>query len=316
VTPRWQVVLSTQAPLAAIGPLPATIALQPLAPGAEPGEEHLAADLLVLAPELFGLLDRLEEFRSLQTVQVLNAGVEWLVPHMPEGVSLCNASGVHDIPVAEWVVASVLSLLHGLPRYHDAQRRAVWDSTGNALTTPPEQIPGEDLHGKSVTIVGYGSIGRAVAARMAPFGVAVRGVTRHGRDATLTPDRLTGVLAGTDVLVLLCPLTDETRGLIDAEALAALPDGAIVVNAARGPVLDQDALEVELRQRRLRAALDVTDPEPLPDGHSLWTAPGLLLTPHAAGSSRLWFDRAYAFVGDQLRRLAGGEALHNVRGDY
>lgn len=299
-----------------MGPLPDRVRLVPLAPGAEPGPQHLGARVLVLAPELTDLVPRLGEFTTLEVVQTLNAGVEWLLPQMPEGVALHNASGAHDIPVAEWVLAATLGLYHQFPRYHDAQRRAVWDSSGNALTTPPDRIPADDLHGKMVTIVGHGSIGRAVAERMAPFGASVRGVTRHGGGETQPTEALGDLLPTTDVLVLLCPLSDATRGLIDGPALAALPDDAIVVNAARGAVLDHEALEAEVRSGRLRAALDVTEPEPLPDGHPLWSVPGMLITPHAAGSSRHWLERAYALVGDQLRRLAAGEPLLNLRTDY
>jgi phosphoglycerate dehydrogenase-like enzyme len=300
----------------ALGELPPEIDLRLLGPGAEPGPEHLECRVLVLAAELSHLVPRLGELPALEVVQTLNAGVDWLMPMVPDGLTVCNASGPHDIPVAEWVVAVVLAQLHDLPRFAAAQAEGRWDTTGNALTTPPDQIPGDDLDGKRVTVVGMGSIGRAVARRLEPFGVELRGVTKHPQEGTHPPAALPELVGDTDVLVLLCPLTPDTRGLVTAELLAALPDGALVVNASRGAVLDQGALERELRAGRLRAALDVTDPEPLPEGHSLWTAPNVIITPHTAGSSRHWLHRAYGFVGDQLRRLAAGEPLRNVRTEY
>ena len=315
MTRKVGVVVSSDALIDRMGPLPDEVTLLPLTPGDEPDTAQRSAPLLVLAPDLTYLLPRLADLEGLTTIQTLNAGVEWLLPHIPAGVAAHSASGAHDIPVAEWVLAAVLSLYHQFPRYHDAQRREAWDPTGNALTTPPKDIPGDDLHAKKVTIVGYGSIGRATERRMAAFGADVRGVSRRGGPGVATPDGLGALLADTDVLVLLCPLTEATRGMIDADVLAALPDAALVVNAARGPVLDQAALEAEVRAGRLRAALDVTDPEPLPDGHSLWSAPGLLITPHSAGSSRHWMDRAYAFAGDQVRRFAAGQPLLNLRTD-
>jgi phosphoglycerate dehydrogenase-like enzyme len=300
----------------AIGELPPEIDLRLLDAGAEPGPEHLESRVLVLGAELNHLLPRLGELSSLEVIQTLNAGVDWLLPMVPDGVTVCNASGPHDIPVAEWIVAVALSQLHDLPRFLAAQARGEWDSAGNALTTPPDEIPLDDLHGKRVTVVGMGSIGRALARRLEPFGVQLRGVTKHPQEGTHPPEALPELVPETDLLVLLCPLTPETRDLVSADILAALPDGALVINASRGAVVDQEALERELRAGRLRAALDVTDPEPLPSGHSLWSAPNLIITPHAAGSSRHWLRRAYSFAGDQLRRLAADEPLLNVRTEY
>lgn len=300
----------------ALGPLPPGLSPLLLEDGADPGPDARAADAMVFGYEMRHLVPRLAEFEHLRLLQTLNAGIEWLLPHVPPGVTVCNASGVHDIPVAEWVVASVLAFYKQLPRYLSAQAEGRWDADANALMADPADIPGDDLAGKRLVVVGHGSIGRAVEVRLAPFGAGVVGLTRSGRNGTLTPDRLTELAPTADVLVLLCPLTEETRGMVDARLLALLPDGAIVVNAARGPVVDQDALEVQLWAGRLRAALDVTDPEPLPPGHSLWSAPNLILTPHTAGSSRHWVDRAWRFAGDQLRRWAGGQPLLNVRSDY
>ncbi len=149
-----------------------------------------------------------------------------------------------------------------------------------------------------------------------PFGVEIARVAFNARAGVHTPDDLDDLLPDADVVILMAPLTDATRGLLDARRLALLPDRAIVINGARGAMLDQAALDAELRVGRFRAALDVTDPEPLPDGHPLWSAPGLVITPHTAGSSKKWMRRAYRFAGVQLRRYTAGDPLENIRTAY
>ncbi len=299
-----------------LGELPDDVALVLLDDGAEPEPQHLAADFLILAAELRHLVPRLGEFGGLTTIQTLNAGVEMMLPHVPPGVALHNASGVHDIPVAEWVVAVLLALRRGLPRFGDEQRARRWDASGNALTTPPDLIPFDDLEGARVLIVGYGSIGRRIERLLLPFGVIIDRIAFNARPGVHTPDKLDDLLPNTDVVILMAPLTEATSGLLDERRLALLPDGATVINGARGTMIDQLALEAELRSGRLTAALDVTDPEPLPEGASLWTTPGLIVTPHVAGSSRKWKRRAYRFAGIQLRRYVAGEPLENRRDAY
>jgi len=299
-----------------LGELPTGFELRLLDEGAEPTAHDLAAEFLVLGAEFRHLVPRLAEFDRLRTIQTLNAGVEMMLPHVPAGVTFCNASGVHDIPVAEWVVGMIIAMRRGFPRFFAASRAGHWDTAGNALTTAPDKIPFVDLEHARVLIVGHGSIGRRIEALMTPFGVTVTRVAFSARPGVHTPDELDNLLPEADVVVLMAPLTDATRNLLDARRLALLPDGALVVNGARGALLDQAALEAELRAGRLRAALDVTDPEPLPDGHSLWSAPNLVITPHTAGSSRTWVRRAYRFVGEQLRRHAAGATLENIRTTY
>jgi len=299
-----------------LGELPTGFELRLLDEGAEPTAHDLAAEFLVLGAEFRHLVPRLAEFDQLRTIQTLNAGVEMMLPHVPNGVTFCNASGVHDIPVAEWVVGMIIAMRRGFPRFFAASRAGHWDTAGNALTTAPDQIPFVDLEHARVLIVGHGSIGRRIEALMTPFGVTVTRMAFTARPGVHTPDELDDLLPEADVVVLMAPLTDATRNLLDARRLALLPDGALVVNGARGALLDQAALEAELRAGRLGAALDVTDPEPLPDGHSLWSAPNLVITPHTAGSSRTWMRRAYRFVGEQLHRHAAGATLENIRTTY
>lgn len=248
---------------------------------------------------------------DLRVVQLLSAGADAWVGQLPAGVTLCDARGVHDSSTAEWVVAAILGHLRGFPAFARAQAREDW--------AYDRFTPTDELAGKRVLIVGAGSIGAALAARLAPFEVELTLVARTARPAegVYGVADLPALLPVADVVVLLVPLTDATRGMVDARFLAAMPDGALLVNAARGPVVDTGALVAEVSTGRLCAALDVTDPEPLPVGHPLWRMPNVMLTPHVAGSVRGLLRRAYRLAGAQLRRYAAGQPLHNqVRDGY
>lgn len=245
------------------------------------------------------------ELPELRVVQLLSAGAENFVRGVPEGVVLCNARGAHTGPTAEWVLAAMLSSYRMFPRFLAAQLEGRWDYAVN-----------EELAGRRVLIVGAGDIAARVRRMLAGFDVDVEVVGRTARDGVHGADELPSLLPGFDVAVLLVPLTDETRGMVDAAFLARMSDGALLVNAARGPIVVTADLVEELGSGRLRAALDVTDPEPLPEGHPLWTVPGLLLTPHIAGSVPGGTPRAYAIAREQLLRYLAGEELHNVVADY
>jgi phosphoglycerate dehydrogenase-like enzyme len=237
----------------------------------------------------------------LRVVQTLTAGVEHMTAFLREGVTLCNARGVHDASTAELAVALTLASLRGLPDFVRAQERADW-------------VHGEraSLADKTVLIVGYGSVGAAVESRLRPFECDVLRVARRARDGVAGFENLFPLLTEADVVVLTVPLTDQTRGLVDAAFLARMRDGALLVNVSRGQVVDTDALLAELASRRLMAALDVTDPEPPPVGHPLWSAPGLLISPHVGGNTSAFRPRAVRLIVDQLRRFAAGEPLANV----
>ncbi|MCM0676275.1 2-hydroxyacid dehydrogenase [Micromonospora phytophila] len=248
----------------------------------------------------------LAELPDVAVVQLLSAGADAWAGRVPDGVMLCDARGVHDPSTAEWVVAAILSQLRAFPALARAQARREW--------AYDEVAPTDELAGKRVLIVGAGSIGTAVRARLAPFEVSFTLVARTARpeQGVHGVDELPVLLPEADVVVVLVPLTGQTRGLIDEKFLAAMPDGALLVNAARGPVARTGALVAELRSGRISAALDVTDPEPLPADHPLWTLPNVLLTPHVAGSVRGLLPRAYRLVGEQVRRFAAGEPLINA----
>ena len=251
------------------------------------------------------VVDLAAELPDLRVVQLLTAGADAWAGQLPDGVILCDARGVHDSPTAEWVVAAILAQLRAFPVFARAQPRHVWSYA--------EATPTDELAGKRVLIVGTGSIGAALVARLVPFEVELTLVARTARPAEGVRGvaELPALLPAADIVVLLVPLTELTRGLVDARFLAAMPDGALLVNAARGPVADTDALVAELKTGRLSAALDVTDPEPLPAGHPLWELPNVLLTPHVGGSVRGLLPRGYRLAGDQLRRLVAGEPLIN-----
>jgi len=253
--------------------------------------------------EATAALARLPDVR---VVQLMSAGADVWVGRVPEQVTLCDARGVHNTSTSEWVVAAVLASVRSFVRFAQAQAEQRWDYTVT-----------DELAGKRVLVVGAGAIGSAVRVRLLPFEVEVTMVARTAREGVHGTDELDALLPEADVVVVLLPLTEATRGFVDAAFLARMRDGALLVNAARGPVADTDALVAELSRGRLRAALDVVDPEPLPPGHPLWTVPGLLLTPHIGGSVHGLLPRAYRLAGEQLRRFAAGQPLENVvRDDY
>jgi phosphoglycerate dehydrogenase-like enzyme len=235
---------------------------------------------------------------SLRVVQVRSAGVDWIIDEVPEGITLCSARGTRDAAMAEWIVAALLADAKRLGPFARADR---WHR-GDIF----------DLAGHRVVILGHGSSGRATARLLAPFGCEVVGVARRARDGVHAIDELDALLPTADALVNLLPLTPATRGLVDAGVLARLRDGALYINLGRGPTTDTGALVAELRRERLRAVLDVVDPEPLPDDHPLWTAPGALISPHVAGDTPAGDRAAWRLVGEQLARYVAGEPLRNV----
>jgi phosphoglycerate dehydrogenase-like enzyme len=270
--------------------------------------EHDEVEVVVLP---FGVpsarMPVLAKLPRLRLIQLMSAGAENIIPFVPSGVTLCNARGAHDPAVAEWITAVILAQVRQLPRFLAAQQAGTWDP-----------VRSESLAGTTVLIVGYGSIGEAVERRLAPFGVTIERIARRPRPGVprvISMDGLPEVLPRADIVILLVPVTPATTGLVDAHFLARLHDGALLVNAARGSIVDTAALLAELSSGRLRAALDVTDPEPLPEGHPLWSAPGLLLTPHVAGAMTTTMSQVMALVKDQLARYAAGEPLRHVVGD-
>ncbi len=289
--------------------------------GPVPGAELVAWDLheltsrsdeveVVVPPYIdpavrFELLAQLPRLR---VVQLLTAGYEQVARHVPPGVRLCNAAGVHDASTAELTLSLILASLRGIPEFVRAQEDASW--------LPTRIWPA--LADKRVLVVGYGQVGTAIVRRLLPFEVEVTAVASRARAGDDLVERVHGIdelptlLPRHDIVVVIVPLTESTAGLVDASFLAAMPDGALLVNVARGKVVDTDALLAETAGGRLRAALDVTEPEPLPADHPLWRAPGVLISPHIGGASTAFTPRALALVRAQITALVGGAPLQNV----
>jgi len=248
----------------------------------------------------------LAEMPNLQVVQLQVAGVDTFLPYIADGVALCNARGVHDASTAEWVVGGIIAAQREFPGFAGAQREGRWDwHMTDALTD------------RTVMIVGYGSVGAAIERRLVPFETRIVRVARTARDGVHPVGALPDLLPEADVVVLIVPSTTATTGMVGKAFLERMKDGALLVNAARGTVVDTGALLAELTGRRLRAVLDVTDPEPLPAGHPLWSAPGVFITPHVGGSTPASRRRAVALVREQVIRFATREPLHNIiKGDY
>jgi phosphoglycerate dehydrogenase-like enzyme len=285
----------------ALGALPAGVELGLIPREHELPDAVLDAEFLVPRAGDRRVDAALAQMSSLRVIQTLSAGVERLLPLVPAGVTLCDARGSRDIAVAEWVLAAILAAQKQLPSLLQQQREHDWQ---------PRQTV--ELAASTVMILGYGSIGAAVASRLEPFKVELIRVARHARDGVHSVDELDALLPLADVVVVLLPLTAETEQLLDADALARMRGGALLVNGARGGVLDYKALLELLQNHRLRAVLDVTDPEPPPASDPLWDAPGVLITPHLAGDTAAAERRAFAFVGEQVNRYVEGRPLENV----
>ena len=290
-----------------LGELPANVDVRLVPPEPEPVPDLAEVELIV--PDARARAPLLELLAGgggrLRVIQTTSAGVDWLIGRVPELVMVCNARGVYNAPLAEWVVGAILAMQRGLVQSRDAQARHEWDAI-----EPPE------LSGRRVVILGLGSIGTAISDRLRPFGVELIGVARTGRDGVRGLADLDEVLRDAEILVNILPLTGETTGLLDARRLSLVPDGALLVNAGRGPTIETAALVEELRAGRIRAALDVTDPEPLPPDHPLWGLPNVLITPHMAGDSPGSTMRAFELAGEQIRRFAAGVPLINEVARY
>ena len=262
--------------------------------------------------------------RGVRLVLSLMAGTEWIPGAMGPHVTICNARGAHNISTAEWTLSTILAMLKYIPLYLDVQRSGEWKQRFKASTQyvditgdhrplyPPVML--EELTGKTVLLVGYGSIGKDIERMLEPFHVEILRIARSARtDPAVHPvSLLDSLLPRAQVIILILPSTPETHWLIDAPQFALMQQGTLLVNAARGPIVNTDALVAALRSGRIRAALDVTDPEPLPTGHPLWSCPNLLITPHIGGSSPQFAPRAIKIAADELRRFIAGEPLKNV----
>jgi phosphoglycerate dehydrogenase-like enzyme len=262
--------------------------------------------------------------KGVRLVLSLMAGTEWIPGAMGPHVTICNAHGAHNISTAEWTLSVILATLKYLPLYLEVQRGGEWKRRFEA-SAHFERITGdrgphyppvmqEELTGKTVLLVGYGAIGKEIERMLAPFTVEMLRAARSARsNPPVQPvTELDNLIPKAEVIVLILPANAETQHLIGPRQFALMNQGTLLVNAARGPIVDTDALVEALNSGRIRAAIDVTDPEPLPTGHPLWSCPNLLITPHVGASSTQFAPRAIKTAEDELRRYIAGEPLRNV----
>jgi phosphoglycerate dehydrogenase-like enzyme len=261
---------------------------------------------------------------GVRLVLSLMAGTEWIPGAMGPHVTICNAHGAHNISTAEWTLSAILAMLKYIPLYLDVQRSGEWKRRFEAPAhyaritgdTQPHYPPvmQEELTGKSVLLAGYGAIGKEIERVLGPFNTEITRVARTAREnpRVYPIDQLDKLIPQAQIIVLILPLTAQTRHLISTRQLELMKQGTLLVNAARGPIVDTDALLHALNAGRIRAAVDVTDPEPLPLEHPLWKCPNLLITPHIGGSSTQFAPRSIKTAELELRRYMAGEPLRNV----
>ena len=313
----YPAVLDTEARSA----LPSEVELVPL----EDGLDH-DVDVEVWIPDPYQTRARRiwPHLRGVRLVLSLMAGTEWIPEAVGPHVTICNAHGAHNVSTAEWTLSAILAMLKHFPLFLEIERAADWRRrkeaaaeyarlSGDRRPHHPDVML-EELTGKTVMLVGYGAIGKEIERMLAPFQVDLIRVARNRRaePAVHAVSELDALLPRAEVVILILPLTDESRGLIGTPQFARMRQGALLVNAARGAIIETDALVDALNQGKIRAALDVTEPEPLPPEHPLWRCPNLLLTPHAAGSSPQFAARAFRVAAGELRLYLNGEPLQNV----
>lgn len=287
-------------------------------------EHDVEIDVWVPDPYATRAMHAWPHLRGVKLVLAMMAGTEWIPALVGPHVTICNAQGAHNISTAEWVLTAILTSLKYFPLYFDIQNSAKWARrfeasahyaaiTGDRRAVYPPVLQ-EELTGKTVLLVGYGAIGKEIERMLQPFRVELLRVARTPRtDPKVHPvSELDMLLPAAQVVILIVPSNATTRHLINTPRLALMQQGTLLVNAARGPIVDTDALVAALQSGKIRAAVDVTDPEPLPSDHPLWQCPNLLLTPHIGGSTLQFSPRALATAVAELRRYMRGEPLHNV----
>jgi len=301
--------------------MPEGVELIPLADGLE---HPVDIDVWIPDPYSTRALRVWPHLRGVRLILSLMAGTEWIPSLVGPHVTICNARGAHNICTAEWTLTAILAMLKYVPLYLDIQRSGDWRRRSEAsrlyqdlthdrrIYHPPVKL--EELTGKTVLLVGHGSIGKDIERLLDPFHVHILRVARTARTTPLVHavSELDALIPQADVIVLILPLTQESKGLIGAPQFALMRQGALLVNAARGGIVQTDPLVEALNSGRIRAALDVTDPEPLPVDHPLWHCPNLFITPHIGGSSPQFDARALKVAADELRRYINGEPMQNV----
>ena len=293
-------------------------------PVSEQTEGVVEVDVWIPDPYVTRAIRTLAHLSGVKLVMCMTAGSEWLSGAVGPEVTVCNARGAHNIATAEWTLSAMLASLKHFSLYQDIQRSGVWKrrmeagveyarQTGDARRLHPPVLL-EELTGKRVLLVGYGEIGKEIERMLAPFRVQLTRVALRERKAQAVHavKELDSLLPEAEIVILILPISETSRGLFGAGQFALMRQGALLVNAARGAIVDTDALVEALQAGKIRAALDVTDPEPLPEGHPLWSCPNLLLTPHVASLTPEYMRRAVRVIAEELTRYANGEPLRNV----
>ena len=275
-----------------------------LSPANTPVESADLSEITFYVPTYMGgrpALELTKKMPNLKILQMPNAGYDDALEFVRDGMTLCNGRSIHDDSTAELAVGLTIASLRGFADFVRNQDKSSWVHVRN-----------QSINDKRVGIIGFGSIGSTIAKMLSGFSVEIIPFTQSGRDNTIAISNLDQHLPTLDVVILILPLTAESKHLFNAQRLALMKDGALLVNVARGPIVDTNALVKELNSGRITAALDVTDPEPLPSDHPLWKAKGVLISPHVGGNTSAFEKRARRLIESQLQLLAEGKSLNNV----
>ncbi len=275
-----------------------------LSPINTPIETSDLSEITFYVPTYMGgraALELTKKMKNLKVLQMPNAGYDDAIEYVREGITLCNGKSIHDDSTAELAVGLTIASLRGFPDFVRNQDKSAWVHVKN-----------QSINDKKIGIIGFGSIGSTIANMLSGFSVEIIPFTQSGRDNTIAISNLDKHLPTLDVVILILPLTAESKHLFNAKRLSLMKDGSLLVNVARGPIVDTDALVKELNSGRITAALDVTDPEPLPSDHPLWKAKGVLISPHVGGNTSAFEKRARRLIESQLQLLADGKSLNNV----
>jgi phosphoglycerate dehydrogenase-like enzyme len=275
-----------------------------LSPVTTPVETSDLSKITFYVPTYMGgrpALELTKKMPNLKVLQMPNAGYDDALEFVREGITLCNGRSIHDDSTAELAVGLTIASLRGFPDFVRNQDKSSWVHVKN-----------KSINDRRIGIIGFGSIGSTIAKMLSGFSVEILPFTQSGRDNTTAISDLDKHLPTLDVVILILPLTAESKHLFNAKRLSLMKDGALLVNVARGPIVDTDALVKELNSGRITAAVDVTDPEPLPSDHPLWQAKGVLISPHVGGNTTAFEKRARKLIESQLNLLAEGKPLNNV----